>query len=352
MNNVLVTGGCGYIGSHTIIALLEKGYCVYIIDSHQNSKAKVMKKIYDLLLLVDSKLLKNINFIKGELRNSDDLERVFIYAKEKNQDINAVFHIAGLKSINESVKDPIKYWDFNLVGTLNLLKTMKKYSCKNLIYSSSASIYENLKNQKITEDFLIKPINPYSKTKAYIESLLYDVFKSEKGHWRIINLRYFNPIGAHHSGFLGEDPVGIPNNIFPLILKVASKEMEELNIFGNNWNTRDGTCIRDYLHIMDLAEGHIAAYEYLRKSESIILNLNIGTGIGTSVLELIKTFNKVNNIEIPFSFKPRREGDLEYLVADNSRILFTLDWKPKRNLNDMCKDGWNWINLNPNGYED
>ena len=226
--------------------------------------------------------------------------------QKKKYKIEAVVHLAGLKAVQESVKNPLLYWDFNLIGTINLLKVMNDYYCRNLIFSSSATIYEKSENL-ITEDFPIKPINPYGKTKSNIESLLEDIYNSDKGEWKIINLRYFNPIGAHSSGDIGEDPIGIPNNIFPLILQVASRRLSELKIYGNNWDTRDGTCIRDYIHVSDLANAHLAAFEFLLKNGHQITNLNIGTGKGTTVLELINTFKEVNKVDLPYSFVSRRE---------------------------------------------
>ncbi len=351
MNNVLVTGGCGYIGSHTVLLLLEKGYFVYILDSHYTSRPAVINKLNKIILEKDKTLVNNLKYFKGDLRNENDLNSIFIYAKENYKPIQAVIHLAGLKAVYESVKNPLLYWDFNLVGTISLLKVMKEFSCRNLIFSSSATIYSK-SNKLINENFSIKPINPYGKTKSNIESLLEDLHKSEKGQWKIINLRYFNPIGAHYSGNIGEHPIENPNNIFPLILKVASRKLKELKIFGNDWGTRDGTCIRDYVHILDLANAHLAAFEYLSRSNSQFTNLNIGTGKGTTVLELINTFKKVNKIDLPFSFASRREGDQEYVVADNRKALNILNWKPIRNIEDMCRDGWKWQTKNPNGYFD
>ena len=349
MNNVLVTGGCGYIGSHTVLSLLEKGYYVYIIDSHRSSSPAVIQKLNKIISNKDKTLTKNLKYFKGDLREGKNLERVFCYAKENNRPIQGVIHLAGLKSVYESVRNPLLYWDYNLAGTISLLKVMSEYSCKNLIFSSSATIYSK-SNKQIKENFTIQPINPYGKTKSNIESLLEDIYQSEKGQWKIINLRYFNPIGAHHSGNIGEHQIGTPNNLFPLILQVASGKLKELKVYGNNWNTRDGTCIRDYVHILDLANAHLASFEYLSRSHSQFTNLNIGTGKGTSVLELINTFKKVNKIDLPFSFASRREGDQEYVVADNRKALNILNWKPIKDIDDMCRDGWKWQTKNPDGY--
>tara|TARA_Y100001978_G_scaffold203213_1_gene227506 strand:- start:2263 stop:3321 length:1059 start_codon:yes stop_codon:yes gene_type:complete len=352
MTNILVTGGCGYIGSHTVLALLEKGHYVFIIDSLLNSNVKVLKKLKYILLKKDKRLLKNLKFFKGDLREKNHIEKIFIYANENKKNIEAVIHFAGLKAVGESVKNPLMYWETNVGGTINLIKVMNKYSCKNLIFSSSATIYANAGNKLLKENSIISPINPYGKTKNYVESLLEDIYNSEQGEWKFINLRYFNPIGAHYSGHIGENPIGKPNNLFPLILQVASRKLKELKVYGKDWNTRDGTCIRDYVHVLDLADGHVAAFEYLNNNKSQFINLNIGTGKGTTVLELIEIFKKVNNIDILYSFTSRREGDQEYVVADNSKILSVLNWKPKRDIEEMCRDGWKWQTLNPNGYLD
>ena len=352
MNNILVTGGCGFIGSHTALCLLEKGYVVYIIDSEVNSSFKVIDRLKKYFRKKGIDISKNLNFFKGDLRNIQDIERVFLNASKKGNDINGVIHFAGLKSVNESVREPLRYWDYNLLGTINLTRIMKKYFCNNFIFSSSATIYANLDNSLLNENCEIKPINPYGKTKATIESFLEDMHNSQPTKWKIINLRYFNPIGAHESGLIGESPVGMPNNIFPLILKVASKNLKELKIYGKNWNTRDGTCIRDYIHVMDLAEGHVSALNYLNKKEVIFDNFNIGTGVGTTVLELINVFEEVNNVNLPYSFASRRMGDQENVVADNSKIKSFLRWRAKKTIIDMCRDGWAWQASNPNGYFD
>ncbi len=350
MKNILVTGGCGYIGSHTVLSLLENGYFVYVFDSNVNSSSVVLKRILEILGKEKEILSENLKFYKGDIRFKENIEEVFSNAIKENRKINEVIHFAGLKSIEESIKFPFLYWDNNVVGTINLLNAMNKYDCKTIIFSSSATIYENSGKNKINEKTLVNPINPYGRNKSTIELFLNDIYESDPKNWRIINLRYFNPIGAHISGKLGENQIGLVNNIFPLILKVASKNMKEFKIFGNDWNTRDGTCIRDYIHVMDLVNGHVEALNYLRNNNPQIMNLNIGTGLGSTVLELIKTFEMVNNVKIPYSFTSRRKGDLGCVVADNSKILKTLSWEPKRSLEDMCKDGWNWHLINPKGY--
>lgn len=342
MISILVTGGLGFIGSHTSLLLLNKGFTLYIIDSEINSSKNVLKKISNILNFSSNDYKKKINYFKGDIRDLNLIERVFKEALKNNEPIEAVFHFAGLKSVFESIKYPIKYWDNNIVGTINLLKVMEKNNCKIMIFSSSATIYLSGKKEKIKESNIISPINTYGETKSTIEKILNSIFKSNSSEWKIANLRYFNPIGAHFSGGLGEEPRGTPNNIFPLILKVANGEQKHLKVYGSDWNTLDGTCIRDYIHIMDLAEGHLAAFEFLLNNNPRIININLGTGQGYSVLELINTFEKVNNIEIPYKFTSRREGDSEYVVADNSLAVSTLKWNPKLTLKDMCKDGWNW----------
>tara|TARA_S200000501_G_scaffold365136_1_gene398181 strand:+ start:1016 stop:2068 length:1053 start_codon:yes stop_codon:yes gene_type:complete len=350
MKSILVTGGCGYIGSHTVLSLLENGYFVYVFDSNVSSSRKVLKRFSEILSKENKILSKNLKFHKGDIRFVENIEEVFANAIKENNEIYEVIHFAGLKSIEESIKYPFLYWENNVVGTINLLNVMKKYDCKTIIFSSSATIYENLGKHKIKENSLIKPINPYGRNKSTIELFLKDIYESDPKNWKIINLRYFNPIGAHISGKLGENYIGLVNNIFPLILKVASKNIKEFKIFGNDWNTKDGTCIRDYIHVMDLVNGHVEALNYLQNNNPQLLNLNIGTGLGSTVLELIKTFEKVNNVKIPYSFAGRRKGDIGYVVADNSKILKTFNWKPKRTLEEMCKDGWHWHLTNPNGY--
>ena len=350
MKSILVTGGCGYIGSHTVLSLVENGYYVYVLDSNINSSPAVIKSLIDILRKKDRSLINNIKFFRGDLRDEKDIEKIFKDAIRKNIYIYGVIHFAGLKSIEESIKSPFSYWDNNVCGSINLLKIMNKFNCKTIIFSSSATIYSYAGNNKIKEDVSINPINPYGRNKSTIELFLNDVFESDPDNWKIISLRYFNPIGAHNSGQLGENPIGV-KNIFPLILKVASNKIEKLKIFGNDWNTKDGTCVRDYIHIMDLANGHIQALNYLKTNPAQILKLNIGTGSGSTVLELIKTFEKVNKIKIPYSFVARRKGDREYVVADNSKLLETLNWIPTRSIEDMCRDGWNWHLSYPNGFD-
>ena len=346
MNTVLVTGGCGFIGSHISIELIRSGFNVCIVDSLINSSENIIPKINKIIELENKNKQVKLFFRKGDLRNKQFLESVFKEFKEKRLEISSVIHCAGLKSVGESVSNPLLYWDCNLNSTLSLLGVMDKYDCRNIVFSSSATVYGLSDNNKLTEDSRIEPINPYGSTKHTIENLLRDCYESENNKWKIINLRYFNPIGAHTSGMIGENPKGIPNNIFPLINEVALCEISHLNIFGNDWDTLDGTGVRDYIHVMDLAEGHVKALEYLFKNNSIIMNLNLGTGKGTSVLELINVFKRVNNVDVPTVFAERRKGDFASVIADNTKAKKVLNWLPNRNIEQMCRDGWLWYSKN------
>ena len=268
----------------------------------------------------------------------------------KGYPINGVIHFAGLKSVEESIKEPLIYWDNNVCGTLILLKVMQLFHCETIVFSSSATVYGNSEKSPLKESFKIKALNPYGQTKATIEQILDDLFRSSKNNLKVANLRYFNPIGAHSSGFIGEEPLNKPNNLFPYICYVAAGKYKKLNIYGNDWPTSDGTCIRDYIHVMDLAEAHTCAIKYLLCRDPLILNLNVGTGIGTSVLQLVETFIEVNKCDVPYQFTNRRKGDVAQLIADNQKAISILNWSPKKNLKDMCRDGWRWRLLNPYGY--
>tara|TARA_Y100001968_G_scaffold170817_1_gene156239 strand:+ start:1095 stop:2144 length:1050 start_codon:yes stop_codon:yes gene_type:complete len=344
---ILVTGGCGFIGSHTCLALLEKDYEVWVIDSLINSSPVSLERVKIL-----SNKPNNIRFFAGDLRDINFLKEVFIEAKYKDTTFSGVIHFAGLKSIAESIKSPINYWDNNVSSTINLLRVMDDYKCRTIVFSSSATIYELKENDHdpIKETAGINSINPYGMNKIVIEKLLNDIYNSSPNEWSISSLRYFNPIGAHESGLLGEDPMGKPNNIFPLIMQTAIKRIGKLKIFGNDWPTSDGTGVRDYIHVLDLADAHALALEVLILEKPQILSLNLGTSKGTSVLELIKTFEKVNDIKIPYEFSERRKGDYCTVIADNSKAISVLNWSPKRNLEQMCIDGWKWQSCNPKGY--
>ena len=350
MPKILLTGGAGFIGSHVALLLLEKGYEVFILDSLVNSSYKAIERINLIMNKKDKNHKFKLNFIQGDILKQNIIDDIFQNALNIKRPFDAVIHLAGLKSVNESIDDPIKYWQVNVKGTINLLETMQKYGCFKLIFSSSAVIYAISDNNLIKENNLIKSINPYGQTKEAVEQFLTDIFNSKKNLWSIISLRYFNPIGSHKSGLIGECPLEKPNNIFPALCSVASGKHKELKIFGKDWETPDGTCIRDYIHIMDIAEGHVMALEKQLLENNNIEFINLGTGKGTSVLELVKSFQIENKINIPYTFTERRKGDKCKVVADNSLALKILGWKPKRNIREMCKDGWNWYCQNPNGY--
>ena len=351
MKTILVTGGLGFIGSHTCVVLLEKGYKILILDSLINSSKKVIEKIKKIFSLTKYDLNEQIQFYECDLRDKFKLEKIFTKITSDSKKIDAVIHFSGLKAVEESVQDPLRYFDFNVLSTINLLKIMEKFNCKKIVFSSSATIYGNSgKDSKIKEDANIDPKNPYGETKVVIEKILQNLFLSSNS-WSISILRYFNPIGAHPSGLIGENYLGLPNNIFPIINQVASRERKNLNIFGNDWETHDGTGVRDYIHVMDLADGHVLALEYLFKNNGEIIHLNLGTGIGTSVLELISVFKTVNNLEIPYLFSQRRKGDVASLVADITLAKEKLNWFPTRDLKKMCRDGWKWKKQNIDGFQ-
>ena len=346
---LLVTGGAGFIGSHTSLLLLEEGYYLVIYDSFHNSSKKVFKRFEKILGCDEAYLSTRIKVIEGDIRDKNSLDEVFNYYSSSGDSITAVLHFAGLKSVSESVIKPIDYWDVNLFGTRNLIEVMAKYECYKLVFSSSATVYGSTSSSKITEDHNINPQNPYGHTKAAVESFLTDLYNSND-KWSFAILRYFNPVGAHSSGQIGEDPFGVPNNLFPFISQVAIGRLEKLMVFGNDWPTTDGTGIRDYIHIIDLAQGHISALEKLLESKKIILKLNLGSGKGHSVLDVIKTFSKVTGVDIPYEISNRRSGDTGQNVADPSLSKKTLGWETKRTLFEMCRDSWNWQTKNPNGY--
>ena len=351
MKRILVTGGAGFIGSHICLLLLEKGFEIVVIDSFVNSSKISLNRVLSIVGKTKSRKTNQLIVIKGDIRNKNDIEKVFERSIKEKKPIEAVIHLAGLKSVKESLLKPFCYWDNNLIGSINLLNIMEKFNCRNIVFSSSATVYKNKLNEKLIENDYCEPVNPYGETKLAVEKFLKDVQKSAPSEWRIASLRYFNPVGSHFSGLIGEDPLGDPNNLFPRITRVASGKLEKIKIFGSDWSTPDGTGVRDYIHIMDLAYGHFSVLNYLINTKPQIITLNLGTGKGTSVLQLIKIFEKVNNVVIPFSFEDRRPGDNAFVVADNSLAKLILNWTPKRNIEDMCLDGWNWQLKNPKGYE-
>lgn len=321
---ILVTGGAGYIGSHTCVELLENNYEVIVIDNYSNSSPEVLEKIKMITR-------KNFKVYDIDLLDEKSLEKLF----EEN-DIEAVIHFAGYKAVGESVKEPLKYYKNNLKGTLNLLEVMDKFNVKKIVFSSSATVYGDPKRLPIKEDFPLSVTNPYGRTKLIIEEILRDLYKSDNS-WSIIILRYFNPIGANVSVLIGEDPKEMPNNLMPYIVKVAKGELERLSIFGNDYPTEDGTGVRDYIHVVDLAEGHVKAMEKLDKSVNIY---NLGTGKGTSVLELLNAFKEVNNIDVPYDICERRAGDIATCYADVNKVERELNWKVKKDIKDMVRDAW------------
>lgn len=335
--SVLVTGGTGYIGSHTCVELLKKGIRVIALDNLSNSSPLVINRIEKIS---DSSL----TFYKCDIRNKHDLEKIFA-----SESIETVIHFAGLKSVGESSKNPLEYYENNIAGTINLLNCMKKHSCKKIVFSSSATVYGSHNKAPFKEtDPTGKTTNPYGTTKLYIERILKDLYKSDKS-WKISLLRYFNPIGAHESGLIGEDPNGVPSNIMPYISQVAIGKLPYLNVFGNDYPTPDGTGIRDYIHVVDLALGHIAALNRLEEESSFRI-YNLGTGIGYSVLDLIKAFQKTTGVKIPYRISERRSGDIAVSFSDPTKANNELGWHANRDLEKMCEDTWRWQKNNPNGY--
>ncbi len=343
MSLVLITGGLGFIGSHTCISLLTKGIDILIIDSLINSSKDNFKNLKKSIQNINKSKVGNLSFLEGDLRNNKWLDAVFQKQITLNNPIDSVIHFAGLKSVEESVLKPLKYWDVNVNSTLSLLSSMNKFNCNSIVFSSSATIYKPIEGKKINEKSLKEPINPYGNSKITIEKILSDLYFSDRNKWKIINLRYFNPVGCHESGQLGEDPIGNPSNLFPMIGKVIAGEMDCLHIYGNDWPTQDGTCVRDYIHVMDLSEAHFSALQFLEKNPSQFKSLNIGTGRGFSVLEIVNKYSKLNNVEIPYKFSDRRSGDAPFVVSDNKLALSLLDWKPQKTIEDSCIDSYRFL---------
>ncbi|MBB6624661.1 UDP-glucose 4-epimerase GalE [Clostridium gasigenes] len=333
---VLVSGGMGYIGSHTTVELLNQGYEVIIVDDLSNSKDVVLDKIE----IITGKLPK---FYKMNILNEEDLETVF-----KENKIDAVIHFAAFKAVGESVSMPIEYYHNNLTTTLVMLKLMKKYSVKNFVFSSSATVYGEAKTMPVEEEAPLSTTNPYGATKLMIEDILRDVYKANKD-MNIAILRYFNPVGAHKSGTIGENPSGIPNNLMPYITKVAIGELKVLSVFGNDYNTVDGTGVRDYIHVVDLAKGHIKALEKLSTNSGLV-TYNLGTGNGYSVLELVKAFSKASGREISYKIVDRRPGDVGTCYADPKKANNELGWIAEKSIEEICEDSWRWQSNNPKGY--
>tara|TARA_Y100001968_G_scaffold330993_1_gene384300 strand:- start:4548 stop:5600 length:1053 start_codon:yes stop_codon:yes gene_type:complete len=350
MSRILITGGAGYIGSHTSSTLIEANYDISILDSFINSSPISIDRIQKIHNIDQNIYKKRVKIFKGDVRDKKAVEEIFQSAIEDDNPIQAVIHFAGVKSVEESVREPLLYWDINVGGSRNLVEVMDKFDCHKLIFSSSATIYGIPKSIPIRESAEIKPINPYGESKAAVESMLKSLSKSNN-KWNIVALRYFNPIGAHPSGLIGEDPFGTPNNLFPYITQVASGRISEIKIFGNDWPTKDGTCIRDYIHPLDLAEGHLAALNYITNEKAEFLALNLGSGNGYSVLDIISAFEEACGKKLNYKFTERRAGDVAVTIADATKALEIINWKTKRTLSTICKDNWLWQVMNPNGYE-
>ncbi len=335
---ILVTGGAGYIGSHTCIEMIKAGHEVVVIDNLDNSNEEALRRAEEIAG-------KKIKFYEADVRDMAALEQIF-----SENEIEAVIHFAGLKAVGESVAKPIEYYDNNLISTLVLLETMRNFGVKKFVFSSSATVYGTSKTMPLKEGMPTGAINPYGRTKLFIEEMLRDLYVSDNT-WGIAILRYFNPIGAHPCGKIGEDPKGIPNNLMPYIAQVAVGRREALHVFGNDYNTVDGTGVRDYIHVCDLAVGHVKAVEWALNNEKCD-EFNLGTGNGTSVLELKSAFEKASGVEIPFVIDPRRPGDPDEVYANAEKAEQILGWKAELTIEDMCRDTWNWQSNNPNGYNE
>ena len=334
---ILVTGGAGYIGSHTCLILLEAGYEVVVVDNLCNAKSDSLSRVEELTG-------RTIQFHLGDLRDGPFLKNLF-----EQEHIDAVVHFAGLKAVSESSEIPLDYYQNNVGGTANLLEEMGRHGVKAIVFSSSCTVYGMPETLPIREDFPLGAVNPYGRTKLTIEYMLKDLAASDPD-WGISILRYFNPVGAHPSGEIGEDPLGIPNNLMPYITQVAVGELERLSVFGDDYDTPDGTCIRDYIHVMDLAEAHMSALKKLQEKHGIIIH-NVGTGRGCSVLEMLQAFEQATGREVPFEITDRRAGDAPAAYADPTLAETELGWKAGRSLEDMCRDAWNWQRTNPRGYD-
>ena len=341
MAQLLITGGAGFIGSHTCLVLMEAGHRLVMLDSFANSSPESLRRVVEL---AGPGAADRLRVVEGDIRAAADLERAFALGP-----IDGVVHFAGLKAVGESVADPLRYWDVNLSGSRCLLAAMAAHGCRTFVFSSSATLYGFPDVVPIRENAPIRPINPYGHTKAAVEQMLRDLAGSEPG-WRIASLRYFNPVGAHPSGRIGEDPSGIPNNLFPFITQVAVGRREQLQVFGGDWPTADGSCVRDYIHVMDLADGHLAALQVLLDEGEQLLTLNLGSGRGHSVLEVIQALETASGRAIPYSVVARRPGDAAVTVADPTLAAERLGWRTRRDLQEMCRDGWAWQSANPEGY--
>lgn len=334
---VLVTGGAGYIGSHTCIALDEAGFEFVVFDNLCNSSLESLKRVEKIIG-------KSIEFVEGDIRDEKAMEAVF-----EKYDIDSVIHFAGLKAVGESVSNPLDYYDNNINGTLVLCKVMKKYGCKKIVFSSSATVYGDPHTTPIQEDFPLSATNPYGRTKLFIEEMLRDVYVSDES-FKIVLLRYFNPVGAHESGTIGEDPNGIPNNLMPFISQTAVGKRESLSVFGGDYDTHDGTGVRDYIHVVDLALGHVKALQKINSIDKV-LTVNLGTGNGYSVLDMVKAFELASGKKVAYKIVDRRPGDIAKCFADPSYAKEMLGWEASRGVEQMCEDSWRWQSNNPDGFK-
>lgn len=337
MAKVLITGGAGYIGSHTALELLNTGYEVVVYDNLSNSSKESLKRVEELTG-------KSVKFYEGDVLDAEKLTEMF-----RAEGIDAVIHCAALKAVGESVRKPLEYYRNNINGTLTLMDVMRNVGVKNIVFSSSATVYGSPEVMPITEDCPKgQCTNPYGWTKSMMEQIMTDLQKADP-EWNVILLRYFNPVGAHKSGRIGEDPKGIPNNLMPYITQVAVGKLEKLGVFGDDYDTPDGTGVRDYIHVVDLAIGHVKAIDYILTNPGLDI-INLGTGVGYSVLDMVKAFSKACGKDLPYEIKPRRAGDIAMCYADPAKALKVLGWKAERGLDEMCEDSWRWQSQNPNGY--
>ncbi|MDF2845340.1 MAG: UDP-glucose 4-epimerase [Herbinix sp.] len=335
---ILVTGGAGYIGSHTCVELLNQGYEVVVVDNLSNSSEEALERVKEITG-------KNITFYKADLLDREALEEIF-----EEEVIEGVIHFAGLKAVGESVQKPLEYYHNNITGTLILCEVMREYKVKNIVFSSSATVYGTPDSVPIKEDFPLSATNPYGYTKLMLERILSDLHTADSD-WNVVLLRYFNPIGAHSSGSIGEDPKGIPNNLIPYITQVAVGKLDHLNVYGNDYDTLDGTGVRDYIHVVDLALGHIKALQKIKENKGV-LTYNLGTGNGYSVLQMVESFERVSGTRINYVIQPRRAGDIGVCYADVTKAKEELHWEAVRGLNQMCEDSWRWQKNNPYGYKE
>lgn len=333
---ILVTGGAGYIGSHTCVELLNEGYEVVVMDNLYNSCKEALNRVEKITG-------KKVAFYETDIRDRKGLDKIF-----ETESIDSVIHFAGLKAVGESVEKPLEYYDNNIGGTVTLCEAMRDHGVKNIVFSSSATVYGSPKTVPIKEDFPLSVTNPYGRTKLMLEEILQDLHVADP-EWNIILLRYFNPIGAHKSGLIGENPRGIPNNLLPYVTQVAIGKLECLGVFGDDYDTHDGTGVRDYIHVVDLALGHVKAIEKLKDKEGVSI-YNLGTGIGYSVLDIVKNFEQASGKKIKYQIKPRRAGDIATCYADPSKAKAELHWEAKRGIQEMCEDSWRWQSQNPDGY--